>query len=217
MYHYKILLIGESGGGKTYSFRNMNKDTTMYINGENKPLPFKGNFKYTMIPNYAQDYLAFLQQGSQNSAIDCIIVDSFSSFIDALLLQARATKTGYEIWSYYNEQIGKFNDYIKKVQKPVFVVAHYEILTDEVGGMKKKRAKVKGNEWSGFIEKDYTVVVYAESKVEFGETKAKHFFTLQADGVNSAKTPPDIFGSEIIVIDNDSNLVLTKIREFIKN
>ena len=67
------------------------------------------------------------------------------------------------------------------------------------------------------LEKDYTIVVYAESKVEFGDTKAKHFFTLQADGVNSAKTPPDIFGQDKNVIDNDSNLVLEKIREFIKN
>jgi len=194
MYHYKILLIGESGGGKTYSFRNMNRKTTLFINVENKPLPFKGSFENTAIPSTPQDVLTFLQKGSSNPNIDCIILDSFSAYIDLLLLQARATKTGFEIWSYYNEQIGKLNDYIKKVQKPVFVVAHYEVLTDEVGGMKKKRAKVKGNEWSGFIEKDYTIVIYAESKVEFGETKAKHFFTLQADGINSAKTPPDIFG-----------------------
>lgn len=216
MYQYKVLLIGESGGGKTYSFRNMNRENTLFINIENKPLPFKGQFKNTLIPNSPQDVLTFLQQGSLNKEISHIVVDSFSAYIDMLLLQARATKTGYEIWSYYNEQIGKFNDYIKKVQKEVFVTAHYEVLTDEVGGMKKKRAKCKGNEWSGWIEKDYTIVAYAESKVDFGETKAKYFFTLQADGINSAKTPPDIFGQESIIIENDSNLILQKIREFIK-
>ena len=151
MYHYKVLLIGESGGGKTYSFRNMDRDTTLFINIENKPLPFKKDFKYTLFPNTPQDVLNFLQQGSQNKEIKQIVVDSFSAFVDMLLLQARATKTGYEIWSYYNEQIGKFNDYIKKVQKEVFVTAHYEILTDEVGGMKKKRAKVKGKEWESFF------------------------------------------------------------------
>jgi len=216
MYFYKVLEIGESGGGKTYSFRNMDRETTLFINIENKPLPFKTAFKNTVIPNTPQDVLTALQNGSKSPIIQQIVVDSFSAYVDMLLLQARATKTGYEIWSYYNEQIGKFNDYVKKVQKEVFVTAHYEILTDEVGGMKKKRAKVKGREWEGLIEKDYTLVVYAESVVEFGEKKAKHFFTLQADGVNSAKTPPDIFGADVTVIDNDSNLVLQKIREFIK-
>jgi len=149
MYYYKVLLIGESGGGKTYSFRNMNRDTTLFINIENKPLPFKGQFKNTVVPNTPQDVLTFLQKGSQDKSISHIVVDSFSAYVDLLLLQSRATKTGYEIWSYYNEQIGKFNDYVKKVQKEVFVTAHYEILTDEVGGMKKKRAKVKGREWEG--------------------------------------------------------------------
>jgi len=144
MYYYKILEIGESGGGKTYSFRNMDRETTLFINIENKPLPFKGSFKHTVIPQNPQDVLAALAAGSQNPAVKQIVVDSFSAYVDLLLLQARAIKTGYEIWSYYNENIGKFNDYVKKVQKEVFVTAHYEILTDELGGIKKKRAKVKG-------------------------------------------------------------------------
>jgi AAA domain len=216
MYNYKVLLIGESGGGKTYSFRNMNKETTMFINIENKPLPFKGTFKHTYFPNSPQEVLNLLQQGSQNKEISHIVVDSFSAYVDMLLLIARSTKTGFEIWTYYNENIGKFNDYIKKVQKEVFVTAHYEVLTDDLGGMRKKRAKIKGREWEGLIEKDYTIVMYAESKMEFGEKKAKHFFTLQTDGVNSAKCPPDIFGEDNLTIDNDSNLVLEKIRDFIK-
>ncbi len=216
MYFYKVLEIGESGGGKTYSFRNMDRNTTLFVNIENKPLPFAGQFKHTIIPSTPQDVLAALMNGSANPAITQIVIDSFSAYVDMLLLQARAIKTGYEVWGYYNEYIGKFNDYVKKVQKEVFVTAHYEVLTDELGGIKKKRAKVKGKEWESFIEKDYTIVLYAESKVEFGQKKAKHFFTLQADGTNSAKTPPAIFGEDVIIIDNDSNLVLQKIREFIK-
>lgn len=216
MFKYKVLLIGGPGRGKTYSFRNMDKLTTAYINVENKPMPFKGNFKFSIVPQKPLEILKLIEDACRNPAIDCIIVDSFSAFVDMLLLEARQLKVGYEVWNYYNENIGKFNDAVKKATKEVFVVAHYEVITDELGGSKERRAKAKGKEWEGQIEKDYTMVLYTEAKIEFGEQKAKHFFTLYNDGTNSAKTPPDIFGEGVFSIDNDSNLVLQKIREFQK-
>ncbi len=148
MFKYKILLIGASGRGKTYSFRNMNKETTAYINIENKPLPFKGNFKYTIVPQKPLEVFSLINTACANPAIDCIVIDSFSAFVDMLLLEARSLKTGYEIWNYYNENIGKFNDYVKKATKEVFVTAHYEIITDELGGAKERRAKAKGERYS---------------------------------------------------------------------
>ncbi len=217
MFKYKVLLIGASGRGKTYSFRNMNRERTAFINVENKPLPFKGNFKNTAVPNKSGDVLAFLQQLNNREDIDCIIIDSFSAYIDMLMLEARATKVGWDIMNHYNENIGKFNDAVKKINKEVFVTAHWEVLTDEVGGTKERRCKVKGREFEGFVEKDYTIVLYAEAKVDFGEEKPKHFFRIYNDGTSSAKCPPDIFGTNTATIDNDSNLVLEKIREFIKN
>lgn len=216
MYYYKVLLVGDSGGGKTYSFRNLDRASTSFINIENKPLPFAGQFKEDFVPLDAMAVLNKLQEGSRNPEIKQIVVDSFSAYMDLVLSHARATKTGFEIWNYYNDMISKFNNYVKQVQKEVIVTAHYEVLTDELGGIKKRRTKVKGNEHSGLIEKDYTIVLYAESKVEFGEKKPKYFFTLMNDGTNSAKIPPAIFGEDTLTIDNDSNLVLEKIREFSK-
>ena len=58
--------------------------------------------------------------------------------------EARATKRGSDVFNYYNENIGKFNDYMKRVKKEVFVTGHYEIITDEIGGNKERRLKVKG-------------------------------------------------------------------------
>ena len=216
MHKYKILLIGGAGRGKTYSFRNMNKETTAFINVENKPLPFRGQFKWEIVPKSKNDVLAFIQKASNNPEIDSIIVDSFSAYTDMLMMEARATKTGYDIWNHYNEYIAIFNDYVKKSTKEVFVTAHYEVIADEIGGTKERRAKIKGKEFEGMVEKDYTMVLYTEAKVEFGEVKPKHFFTLYNDGTTSAKTPPDIFGPDIITIDNDCKIVLDKIREFQK-
>lgn len=216
MFHDKILLIGASGRGKTYSFRNMDRETTGFINVENKPFPFKGEFKHTVIPANFMQVLDALKAGSVNPNIKCIVVDSFSAYVDMLMLEARATKTGWERMNFYNEYIGIFNDYVKKVQKPVFVTAHYELLSDEQGIGKEKRVKVKGKEWEGVVEKDYTIVIYADAKITPGQKKPEYFFTLVNDGMNSAKTPPDIFGPDTVTLDNDSKIVLDKIIEFRK-
>lgn len=216
MFHYKVLLIGASGRGKTYSFRNMDRKTTGFINIENKPYPFKGGFEKVIIPTTSQGVLDAIMKGSSNSTINCLIVDSFSAYVDMLMLESRATKTGWNIMTHYNEGIGKFNDYIKQCQKTTFVTAHYELLSDEEGIGKEKRVKVKGREWEGVIEKDYTIVLYAEAKIEPGQLKPNYFFTLINDGKNSAKTPPDIFGPDILTIENDSKIVLDKILEFQK-
>ena len=142
--YYKILLVGSSGRGRTYSFRNMDREKTLFINVENKPLPFKGRFKHQVVPYNCAEVLKALVDGSKNPDIDCIVVDSFSAYVDMLMSEARATKRGFDVFNYYNENIGKFNDYMKRVKKEVFVTGHYEIITDEIGGNKERRLKVKG-------------------------------------------------------------------------
>lgn len=67
----------------------------------------------------------------------------------------------------------------------------------------------------GYVWKDYTIVLYADSKPTPGG-KPVHTFTLVNDGTNSAKCPPDIFGEDVLSIDNDTKLVFDKIQEFKK-
>lgn len=211
--YYKVLLVGGSGRGKTYSFRNMDRARTLFIDVENKPLPFMPPFANTVVPQTTTAVLTALQEGSRNADIDCIVVDSFSAYVDLALAEARATKRGFDIWSHYNELIGKFNTYIKSVKKTVFVTGHYEIIVDELGGNKERRTKVKGKEWEGLVEKDYTVVLYTDSKpVEGG--RPEHFFHLVNDGTTSTKIPPAVFGEDAISIGNDSKLVYEALLRF---
>jgi len=211
---YKVLLVGASGRGKTYSLRNMNRATTGYLNVEKKPLPFKGDFKFNVSPSTHYEVLETMKLFSQNPEISTIVIDSFSAYIDMVMLEARKVKKGYDVFNFYNEQIGLFNSYVKQIRKETFVTAHYEVIADELGGSKERRAKVKGKEWEGFIEKDYTIVLFTESKIIPGQAKPKHYFTLVNDGTSSTKIPPEVFGEEVLDCDNDSNLVLQKLKEF---
>jgi hypothetical protein len=209
---YKVFLVGSSGDGKTYSFRNMNPDTTGFVNVENKPLSFKNNFKFHTRCNNSSDVLSAIAEYAKNDQINCIVVDSFSAYIELVLSEARRTKKGFDIWNAYNEAISMFNTYVKKVPKEMFVTGHYEILGIE--GAQEKRIKCKGKEWEGLVEKEYTVVLYT-NKIFDERGKPSYSFLTVGEGM-SAKCPPAIFGEDVMKIDNDSNFVLDKILELVK-
>jgi hypothetical protein len=211
--YYKVLLVSQSGKGKTYSFRNMNRETTGFINVENKPLPFKGNFKYHGKPFATGGVFAALKAYNDNKEIDCIVIDSLSAVFDLFLAEAKATKKGFDIWNYYNELVAKFLAAVKNVEKEVFLTAHYEWIQDE-GGAKERRVKTQGKAWEGTVEKEFSLVLYADRKLT-DDKKVEAWFDMALDN-SSSKCPPDIFGEGIYQIPNDSNFVLEKILEFVK-
>lgn len=113
-----------------------------------------------------------------------------------------------------NEEIGKFNYIIKNYPKDIIVTAHHEwIETDE--GAVEKRIATKGKEWKGMIEKDYTIVVYADMKMK--DNKRTYIIKLQTDGKDSAKTPPMFIEDDQLEIENDSNAFLERIRKVLSN
>ena len=208
--YYKVLLVGASGKGKTYSFRNMDPNTTGFVNIENKPLPFKNTFKYHKRINTFTEALDAIKEYAKNPEITAIVVDSFSAYMDMVITEARKIKKGFDVWNMYAEEITKFNKYIKGCEKEVYVTAHYEILGIE--GNMEKRVKVKGKEWEGTVEKDYTVVMYADNKFN-DQGKPEHYFLLTGEGL-SAKCPPAIFGEDTFKIPNDVKTIDETIKKF---
>ena len=210
---YQFLLIGMPGRGKTMAFRNMNPETTGFINMESKPLPFINKFKHYSAPNNWQECYQKLIEYAKDSTIEVVILDSFSAYVDSLLKTARDTKKGFDIWNYYNEEIGKLQYLIKKYPKHLIVTGHYEWVETEEGAVEKRLA-VKGKEWKGMLEKDYTIVNYADVSVKEG--KREYFVTMNSDGKSSAKTPPMFLeeGEEKIV--NDYNEFLVRVNDKLK-
>lgn len=211
---YKILLVSQSGKGKTYSFRHMNPETTGFVNAENKPLPFKNNFKYHSRPTNVAETKKALKEYADNPEITSIVLDSLSAYLDMVLVEARATKKGYEIWGASNEEIGKLFNFIKSIPKEVFITAHYEWISDE-GGARERRVKVKGKEWEGVIEKEFTIVMYVDRSINQTTKKVEAWFDLALEN-SSSKCPPAIFGEDVYKMSNDANEVLNKILEFVK-
>jgi hypothetical protein len=205
----KILLVSQSGKGKTYSFRNMDEKTTGFINTELKPLPFKKNFKYHAKPKKMAGIFQALKDFSDNPEIKDIVLDSFSAAADTILEEMQENFTKWDIWSNYNIKIRELLKAVKLAPKEVIMTAHYEILNIEGGG--ERRVKVKGKEWEGLIEKEFTLVLYGDSK--FKDEKPSYFFRTAGEGM-SAKVPPEIFGEGTIILPNDSAEILKKVKAF---
>jgi len=209
---YKILVVGQSGKGKTYGTRTLNPAKTVFINIENKPLPFRHSFAHVVIPTTVAEVMSTLEkcEKPESAGVTCVVIDSFSAFVDMLLAECRSKWKGFDIWNNYNEKIGIFLRTVKAMEREVVVIAHYETL--DIEGEQEKRVKVKGKEWEGMIEKEFTVVMYADrSKDDKGVVKA--WLNLSLDS-SSSKCPPDIFGDTVHEIENDYGYMVDKIAAF---
>ena len=210
---YQIAIVGPPGRGKTYSFRNMDKEKTGFINIEGKPLPFKNEFKNYNKSTSWQDTYSKLIEYAKDDSIEVVVLESFSSYMDSVLRTARDIKKGYDIWNYYNEEIGKLMHLLKMYPKDLIITAHSELVeTDE--GIAEKRIAVKGKEWKGMVEKEFTVVMFAGVKMT--ENSRNYFFELNSDGKSSAKTPP-MFFKDKTVVPNDSQEIINEIKKVLEN
>lgn len=69
-------------------------------------------------------------------------------------------------------------------------------------------------EFEGLIEKDFTVVLYADRKLN-DQKKVEAWFSLNEEGT-SCKCPPILFGEDTLKIPNDCELILKRINEINK-
>jgi len=215
---YQFALVGMPGKGKTMAFRNMDPETTGFINLENKPLPFLNNFKHYSTPNTWQECYQQLIKYAKDDTIKVVLLDSLSAYFDSLLKTAYETKKGFEIWNYFNEEVGKILFLIKKYTKHIVVTAHYDWIVTENGG-EEKCIYVPGGKWKGKVGKDFTVVHYSEMNIV--DDKRNYYIVLNSDGRSDGKTPPifldDPTSMAVDTMPNDYAEFLKKVNERLGN
>src|SRR6056297_2898765 len=159
---YQIAIVGPSGKGKTMAFRNMNPETTGFINMEGKPLPFLNKFKNYSVPNTWQECYQKLIEYAKDSSITEVVLDSFSAYVDSLLSVARSTKKNYEIWNMYNDEIGKLLYLITKYPKDILITGHSSNIETDAG-VEERRIAVKGKEMNyAGVESKFTIVLIVD-------------------------------------------------------
>ncbi len=217
-----ILIIGESGAGKSTSGELLNPKETFWLNVTGKDLPFRG-FKKNYISlkvnkekgNYletskADDILRLMEHISKDRPdIKTIIIDDYQYVLSFEFMARMKEKT----FDKFNDIGGNAFNIIQKSKAlrediSVIITAHSE--TTKEGFIKMKTiGKLLDEKITP--EGLFTVVLMADV-IKDDSDKPKHIFRVHSDGNSVIKSPKGMFETDII--DNNLQFVLNKIKEY---
>lgn len=217
-----VFVVGKSGMGKSTSLRNLNPEETVIINTDQKALPFKQfsqkyseekrNYRKTSDVNVV---LATLKKVNDLPHVKTVIVDTWSRIMtDAIMNPGFRAEKGFDKWTKMAaaqyDLINMINDSMRD-DIIVYLFAHPETHYDEAG-FGSERIGVQGKMLERFVPESFsTIVLYAEIIKSPGQPN-KHVFRTISSGVDTCKTPLEMF--EESTIDNDLVLVNQSIREY---
>lgn len=173
-------------------------------------MPFKNHFKNSVRVSTWDAFNEAFDKFAADPSIKVIVVDSISKASDYLWLKASSEKKGWDIPAMYNLELARFFSRMNAAQKEVIVIAHYELLNVE--GQTERRAKVKGKEWEGLMEKEFTIVLFSDKEGRDPQKPAVYRFWLNKP-LTTAKCPPDIFPGKMS-LPNDMAPIIARLVEY---
>jgi len=198
-----LLVMGESGTGKSTSLRNCDPVTTAVVNPVGKPLPFKNRFEMLNNVTDARTITKYMKEQAATGK-KLIVVDDFQ-YILAVPYMNRIKETG---WDKYNDFGANYFDIINvcKDLPDDVVVAYMTHLETLENGLTTVKLIGKLLREKITIEGLFTVVLRT------GVNEGKYYFYTQNSGKDTVKSPLGMFPA--YAIDNDLNYVADKIRNF---
>jgi len=195
-----ILIIGNSGSGKSTSMRNFGKDEITLINVNGKPMPFRGGFTDTYnTDNY--DEVAKLMK-NQNKKI--IVLDDVQCLLSNEFMR-RAHEKGYDKFTEMGERFWTLVKSVSDLPEDVLVYFLGHTQTDD-SGIERFKTIGKMLDEKIFVEGMFSVVLKTVC------SDGKYFFTTNTNGHDTVKSPMGMFASS--VIDNDLKAVDDAVRNY---
>lgn len=197
-----VLILGESGSGKSASMRNFNSEDVRVLNVASKPFPFRNVNKLKKADKAT--YAMIKGAVSSGQSLSYVIDDA--QYLMAFESFEKANETGYTKFTLMAKNYEEMLRYIQEDTSPdtiVYIMQHID--TDENGQVKAKTlGKMLDQQLT--IEGLFTIVLLAKAD------EKRHYFVTQSDGTNPCKSPMEMF--EDIEIDNDLKMVDDTIREY---
>ena len=198
----KVLILGNSGTGKSASMRNFSPDEIAVINCAGKPLPFKNHFEqYTPgFNSLTADILAAMDKTTKK----VIVVDD-AQYIMSFQYMRRIHENGWDKW---NDIQGDFFNIIQACDfMPADVIVYFlsHIATDDNGN---EKIKTMGK----MLDEKITIEGLFTTVLKTNVSDGKYYFLTQNSGKDTVKSPIGMF--DTYAIDNDLKYVDTKIRNY---
>lgn len=211
-----VIIIGDSGTGKSSSIENLPPERTVIINTENKELPMRNfsKFKNIMVTDYKKliQILDQLNTEEMISKYDYVVVDSFTSLVEIVQRYCRKVFTGFEVWDNYNTMIVEVLIRMKKLTQQSFMIALPEQKAEQFGET-KAYARIKGKELKyGFLEKEVAIVLFTAPEYDdnSGEMVGV-YMDYVPNKRNSAKAPRGMFEGKV---PNDMKVISDAIAKY---
>lgn len=194
-----VLILGESGSGKSTSLRNFEPSEISIFNVAGKPLPFRKKLPKATVSDYGK-----IMAGMQKSDKKSFAIDD-SQYLLCFEMFSHAKETGYQK---FTDMALNFYTLIKfvidRLPDDVIVYFLHHTETDANGKLKAKTVGKMLDE-KLTVEGLFSIVLLCQTD------GTRHYFVTQSDGFTTAKSPMDMFDLEI---DNDLKFVDTRIREY---
>lgn len=222
-----ILVLGESGSGKTTAAETLPPKNTFFINPVGKDLPFPGadtNYKKFNINTGEGNIYSSKKPGSiakvlkyvseNRPEIKCIVLDD-NQYISLFTFIGRISEKSFDKFNDIAVQMVEMIEFLKSLRKDItiFVLQHVES-GDNVQGDAQIQAKTMGK----FVREKvtfeglFTIVLLCDKEDE-GDGDMFHFFwTRRAN--STVKTPKGMFTEQ--KIPNDLYAVAKRVAEYYK-
>ena len=199
-----VLIMGESGSGKSASLRNFAPNEISVFNVTNKPLPFKQG--KTKIPKIDNATYADIANALANPNKRAYVIDD-AGYLLSFEMFKRANETGYSKFTDMAKNFFDMLDFIN-TKLPNDIIVYITMHTEDDSEMHKTKAKTIGKmiDQNLNLEGLFTIVLRAM------QTEEGYKFITRDDRVSTAKSPMGMFESD--KIDNDLKEVDRIIREY---
>lgn len=194
-----VLILGESGSGKTYSIKNLDPEKTGIFLVEKPRLPFRKTFRVAKNATYSAILKTLAAPNLKTYVVDDSQYLMVNEFFD------RAMETGYQKFTDLALNFRNLIHFVtQKTPDDVIVYFLHHTETDVNGRVK---AKTIGR----MLDEKLTVEGLFDIVLRTEITQEGYFFRTQSNGNDTVKSPEEMFPERI---PNDLALVDRSIREY---
>ena len=213
-----VLIIGESGSGKSTAIRTLPPEETFIINVIGKNLPFKGaNKRYTKISAdgstgnyYCSDNAANVRRviqliNTKRTDIKYLVIDDCGYIIMNEFMR-KCLEKGYDKYSLLGKEFSDLISLVNEMRDDLFCFVMMHVESDQQGRTKPKTVGKMIDQYV-CIEGKFAYVLHT---IVFDN---QYKFITNNDGTHMAKTPLGLFNTQ--TIDNDLMAIVNKINEYL--
>lgn len=203
-----VIVYGKSGSGKTTSLRNFGKDEIMYVNVENKALPFRGDFTYHMKSEKASVIIDQLRRLGNDVPCKTAVIDDITYIMVNNFMRRHRDMKGnaqFELYNDIGDYVWSIFETARKLPDDVIV---YIIMHEDTNDYGTTKIRTIGSLLDNKVVPEGIVTICLRAMT----TKDGHIFRTVTDGSDITKAPIGMFSDD--EIPNDLKFVDDTIREF---